>query len=179
VHSEERAISLWLKLCVIDHLQGLQTISLFGNELRTLRGEMKDYVLPRHLTNDQVNSIAEFLDKFQPREVTFEVINNDREAGAYRDDIEKALKKGGCCLSCRQIIDDRTTELDQILASAEHTSHVAQQETIKKVRASLKCNLTIAGVGLPCEWEGNAARYWPTTIPGIRAVLFPQMSLGI
>jgi len=79
--------------------------------------------------------------------------------------------RDGYCLSCRQIIDDRTTELDQILASAKHASPAAQQEAIERVRASLTCKLTIAGAGLPCEWEGNAARHWPKTISGVREIL--------
>ena len=88
-----------------------------------------------------------------------------------RSSFRSKRARDGYCPSCRQIIDDRTTDLDRILASAEHASPVAQQEAIEKVRALLRCRLTIAGAGLPCEWEGNAARYWPKTIPGVREVL--------
>lgn len=88
-----------------------------------------------------------------------------------RSSFRSKRARDGYCLSCRQIIDSRTTELDQVLANAEHASSAAEQKVIEKVRTSLKCKLTIAGAGLPCEWEGNAARYWPTTIPGIRGVL--------
>jgi hypothetical protein len=88
-----------------------------------------------------------------------------------RSSFRSKRARDGYCPSCRQILDDRTRELDQILANAKHLDPAAQQEAIKKVRGSLKCNLTIAGAGLPCEWEGNTARYWPRTIPGTSAVL--------
>ncbi len=88
-----------------------------------------------------------------------------------RSSFRNKKARDGYCPSCRQILDDRTTQLDQILAKAENVNRSAQQEAIEDVRASLKCKLTIAGAGLPCEWEGNAARYWPTTLPGTRAVL--------
>src|SRR5439155_8691714 len=88
-----------------------------------------------------------------------------------RSSVRSKRARDGYCLSCRQIIDDRTTELDQILASAKHASPAAQQEAIERVRASLKCKLTIAGAGVPCEWEGNAARHWSKTASGVREVL--------
>jgi hypothetical protein len=94
-----------------------------------------------------------------------------RKCRVCRSSFRSKRARDGYCTSCRQILDDRTKELDRILANAEKDSRSAQQEAIEDVRASLKCKLTIAGAGLPCEWEGNAARYWPTTIPGIRAVL--------
>jgi len=88
-----------------------------------------------------------------------------------RSSFRSKRARDGYCSSCRQILDDRTKKLDQIFANAEYASPAIQQEAIKEVRVSLKCNLTVAGAGLPSEWEGNAARYWPTTIPGIRGVL--------
>ena len=94
-----------------------------------------------------------------------------RKCRVCRSSFRSKRARDGYCPSCRQILDDRTRKLDQILANAEYASPAAQQEAIKEVRGSLKCNLTIAGAGLPCEWEGNAARYWPVTIPGTRAVL--------
>jgi hypothetical protein len=94
-----------------------------------------------------------------------------RKCRVCRSSFRSKKARDGYCPSCRQILDDRSKELDQMLAIAEHVDPAAQQEAIKKVRGSLKCKLTIAGAGLPCDWEGNAARYWPTTIPGSRVVL--------
>jgi hypothetical protein len=103
--------------------------------------------------------------------VTLRELPHQRKCRICRSSFRSKRARDGYCASCRRIIDDRTIELDRILGSAEHAGLAAQQGATEKVRLSLRCKLTIAGAGLPCEWEGNAARYWPKTIPGVREVL--------
>lgn len=102
---------------------------------------------------------------------TLRELPHGRNCRICRSSFRSKRARDGYCASCRRILDDRTIELDQILARAEHAGPAAQEEAIKKVRALLRCKLTIAGAGLPCDWEGNPARYWPKTIPGVRKVL--------
>jgi hypothetical protein len=102
---------------------------------------------------------------------TIRELPHKRKCRICRSSFRSKKARDGYCPSCRQIMDDRTAELDQMLGSAEHADPAAQKEAIEKVRDCLRCKLTIAGVGMLCEWEGNAARYWPTTIPCVREVL--------
>ena len=79
--------------------------------------------------------------------------------------------RDGYCPSCRQIIEDRTGELDTVLCRVEHSGVAVRQKAIEQVRRSLTCNVVTIGWNVACGWEGNAARGWPRTIASFRAVL--------
>ena len=53
------------------------------------------YVLPRHLSDDQINIVKEYLLQHEPQDYKFEVVRNNEEAGIFRSDIQKALTLGG------------------------------------------------------------------------------------
>jgi hypothetical protein len=53
------------------------------------------YVLPRHLSEDQIAKIGEYLRKFEPQKFNFLVTPNNEEASSYRADIQRALTEGG------------------------------------------------------------------------------------
>ncbi len=76
----------------------------------------------------------------------------------------------GYCSSCRQILADRTRELDAILAAAEGQNAEIEEQAIKTVRAALRCPILMAD-GHPCGWEGNRARIWPQWVPVFREFL--------
>jgi hypothetical protein len=76
----------------------------------------------------------------------------------------------GYCPSCHQILEDRTRELDAILAAAEGQNAEIEAQAIQKVRAALRCPILMAD-GYPCCWEGNRARIWPQAVPALREFL--------
>ena len=88
-----------------------------------------------------------------------------------RSSFRSKKARDGYCFSCRQIIEDRTKELDQILVHAAHSRPGEQQKAIARVRALLTCPILAVGWRIRCDWAGNAARQWPETIAGFRRVL--------
>ena len=76
----------------------------------------------------------------------------------------------GYCPSCRQILTDRTRELDAILAAAEGQNAEIEEQAIKTVRAALRCPILMPD-GYRCGWEGNRARIWPQAVSAFREFL--------
>lgn len=60
-----------------------------------IQESLQRYVLPRHLSPEQINSIGEYLKSHEPQKVKFEVLKNSEEASQYRVDIQNALTIGG------------------------------------------------------------------------------------
>jgi hypothetical protein len=56
------------------------------------------YVLPRHLSSEQIAKISGYLEKYEPQTFGFLVAKYDTEAGGYRVDIQRALTNGGWLL---------------------------------------------------------------------------------
>lgn len=75
--------------CAIWVLAGLN-----GSNQDILRA-LNRYVLPRHLSEQQIATIADYLQKHPPQKVKFSIIRNNEEASSYRVDIQQALLKGG------------------------------------------------------------------------------------
>ena len=67
--------------------------------LRSVQTTLRRYVLPRHLTDDQIATIANYLSAHDPQEIKLIVLQNYEEAGALRMDIQKALAGGGWKIS--------------------------------------------------------------------------------
>lgn len=76
----------------------------------------------------------------------------------------------GYCPSCRQILADRTRELDAILAAAEEQRAEIEAQAIKTVLAALRCPILMPD-GNACGWAGNRARIWPQAVPAFREFL--------
>jgi hypothetical protein len=53
------------------------------------------YVLPRHLSEQQIKTIGDYLAQYPPQQYKFVLIKNYEEGGAYRVDIQRALTLGG------------------------------------------------------------------------------------
>jgi hypothetical protein len=64
------------------------------------------YVLPRHLSEQQINTIGDYLSKYDPQQFKMMVIKNNEEASSYRADIQRALTAGGWDLSTIDYSDD-------------------------------------------------------------------------
>jgi hypothetical protein len=53
------------------------------------------YVLPRHLTADQIATIGRYLKQYDPLRYNMKILANSTEASAYAQDIRTALEDGG------------------------------------------------------------------------------------
>jgi hypothetical protein len=56
---------------------------------------LERYVLPRHLTAEQISKIADFLSKHSPQKVKIQQPLHDEEASSYRCDFQNAITRGG------------------------------------------------------------------------------------
>jgi len=67
-------------------------ISVANNDTQTA---LTRYVLPRHLSQQQMDIISTYLQQHQPFSVKLRTIAMNSEASGYGSDIQKALKSGG------------------------------------------------------------------------------------
>lgn len=65
------------------------------NDQQSIAVVVDRLVLPRRLTQNQQQTISNFLSQFGSHEYAFRLVKNDEEAGTFRADIEQALIKGG------------------------------------------------------------------------------------
>jgi hypothetical protein len=93
-----------------------------------------------------------------------------RQCRVCRSRFGSARARDGYCRSCRQIIENRTCELDAILVAAVNASPGRQDAAMDQVRVSLVCDIPVE-MGLACGWAGTQARYWPKTLPVLRKLL--------
>jgi hypothetical protein len=70
-----------------------------------IENALRRYVLPRHLTDQQISTIADYLRKFGPQVVKFTVAKDNQEANSYRADIQKALEQSGWAISSTDYAD--------------------------------------------------------------------------
>lgn len=82
------------------------TVNRVNVDSRRLKIEMMRYVLPRHLTQRQIDSIGNYLSHQEKQQVVFNVINRDEEASSFRADLQQALAKGGWAVSDIKYSDD-------------------------------------------------------------------------
>jgi len=85
--------ALWLVNAVPVFRAG--DIAVVREDLKAIRSDFRRYVLPRHLTADQIATIAAHLSKYDPRHAKIQVIAGDNEASNYRADFHRALEQGG------------------------------------------------------------------------------------
>ena len=60
-----------------------------------IQSALRRYVLPRHLTEQQIKIVSEYLLKYDPQEVKFIVTKDNEECSSYRADFQRALEQGG------------------------------------------------------------------------------------
>lgn len=81
------------------------------------------YVLPRHLSEEQIGTIGGYLSKYAPCEAKFVVVKNSEEASSYRSDIQRALQLGGWTITSIDYSDDIregiTTQFTQTIESSQ------------------------------------------------------------
>lgn len=87
-------IALGLAICLWGYIVGNKVFQM-ADDVELLSKRMERYVLPRTLTADQKNTIADYLSKFTPQPIAMKVIPRNEEASSYRADLQQALEKGG------------------------------------------------------------------------------------
>jgi hypothetical protein len=64
-------------------------------ELDLIQKNMELYVLPRKLTAEQQEAIAQYLSAHEPYPVAMKIISRNEEARKYGEDLQQSLEKGG------------------------------------------------------------------------------------
>jgi hypothetical protein len=64
------------------------------------------YVLPRHLSEQQIDTIGTYLAQFPPQTASMTVVKNSEEANSYRADFQRAVEKGGWTITSIKYDDD-------------------------------------------------------------------------
>lgn len=82
------------------------TLNRLDTDNKHLKSQMVRYVLPRKLTQEQIDSIGEYPSHQDRNQVVMQIIARDEEAGSYRADIQQALEKGGWAVSDFKYADD-------------------------------------------------------------------------
>ena len=110
------------------------------------------YVLPRHLSEQQIDTIAGYLSKYDPQQFKMIVIKNNEEASSYRSDIQRALTAGGWELSTIDYSDDvregislQFTETQESSQRRPDPKHPKPLEILQ--RAFQQARVQLAGTG--------------------------------
>jgi hypothetical protein len=75
-------------------------------DMQSIRTTLRRYVQPRHLTDAQIGTIANYLSHHEPQHVKMIQLKNREEAGSYRADIQRALMAGGWIIDSVDVSDD-------------------------------------------------------------------------
>lgn len=144
---------VWLSIVLIIWLYA--AISLFigsrwQREMRQIiekdiipfRLALERWVIPRRLTEQQINSIAQYLAKFRPSTVSFKTKKDDEEADFYRGDLHDALNRGGWKVLQRDYVTDvkegLTIHVEDTPASAAAADDPRQPKPSHLLFAALK-----------------------------------------
>jgi hypothetical protein len=128
----------------------------FYRDLRSLQTAMKRYVLPRHLTDAQISTIANYLSQHEPQKIKMIQLKNNEESSAYRADFQNALTRGGWTIVAIDVSDDLPegvcTNFVQTMASAQRQpdpKHPNANELLQEAlrQAQVKLNQTSGGSG--------------------------------
>jgi hypothetical protein len=104
---------------------------------RDLESTLSRYVLPRHLTEEQIAAIATYLKGFPPQTAKILVPSGNREANSYASDFYQALQQGGWTVSIDRCIDAR----DRIKFSQEKLDATAN-DWCENLTEGLSTNFT-------------------------------------
>jgi hypothetical protein len=95
---------LWLAN-LIPVIRAGQIMAL-RDDIGTIRKTLDRYVSPRHLTTEQISTIASYLSQHDEHHIKFRVVWNDNEAGNYRGDLQQALQRGGWIIDGIDTVQD-------------------------------------------------------------------------
>jgi hypothetical protein len=114
----------------------------FYRDLRSLQTAMKRYVLPRHLTDAQISTIANYLSQNEPQQIKMVQLKNNEESSAYRADFQNALTKGGWKIVAIDVSDDLPegvcTNFIQTMAGAQRQPDPKRPNVNELLQAALR-----------------------------------------
>lgn len=147
------------------------------------RMALERWVIPRHLSPEQKETIGNYLSKFRSHTVAFTVTRNDEEADSYRNDLQEALVNGGWIVSGRSNADDvkegltirfdqtfatsqlrddpRTPEQDRLLQEALRKAGVEIDGGGGQSGESIKENILTIHIGHRRRDRLSALQHWP------------------
>jgi hypothetical protein len=97
-------LALWGYLAIISVIAGVQRnneIVALRNDQQSITQALDRFVLPRQLSERQMDSIGGYLKQFPSVVFSFDIAKGDEEAGQYAADLRRALEKGGWHLSAK------------------------------------------------------------------------------
>lgn len=88
------------------------------------------YVLPRHLSEEQIKKIADYLSQYPSHKFHTVLVEKNQEASSYASDIQKALKAGGWELGTTSLVNvDQVPEgLSYLITRTDESSQRLQQQ---------------------------------------------------
>jgi hypothetical protein len=121
------------------------------------------YVLPRHLSEQQIITIGEYLSKYDPQQFKMIVIKHNEEASSYRADIQRALTLGGWELSTIDYSDDvregiglQFTETQESSQRRQDPKHPKPLELLQRAFQQARVQLAGSGSGSGVSITANS-----------------------
>lgn len=135
-------------------LAGIFAILLWvlSGKVNALRYAIDCFVMPRHLTNEQITKIAEYLSRNAPSDIELYQVEHDEEAGAYRADFYNAIKAGGWkilqvhVIPEAQVHSDLHIQFDEPLQTSPQTSPPEEDPKHPRPHTILQQAFQYAGV---------------------------------
>jgi len=142
--------SLLLALLIVLLLILFRPLSRQIQEMRRL---LDRYVVPRHLTEEQIDTIAGHLREYPPGRVVLRFPGHDSETAAFRGDFGRALRQGGWEVS-HEISDEGREGISMYLQRPPNDGQRSNTD-IEKSRDVLKGAIQKAGVHLEGDGSGG------------------------
>ncbi len=140
---------LWIGMAV-----WLLTISI---KVSALRDDVDCFVMPRHLSSEQISKIAEYLSKNEPSEISLYQVEGDEEAGGYRGDFYMALKEGGWKILAVHQVPEAQAHSDMFLEYKEPLQTPMPEEDPKHPRPHTLLGQALRHAGVMNGGAGGGA----------------------
>jgi hypothetical protein len=119
--------TIWLYgavLSIVLMIQRNEFKTIVKEDIVPIRNALERWVIPRNLSEEQKETIGNYLSKFRPYKAAFTVPTRDAEAVSYQNDIKEALVAGGWKISSgRTDLDDVEEGLTYDFIQTPETFH--------------------------------------------------------
>ena len=134
-------------------------IWVLSEKVSNIQSAIDCLVTPRHLTDDQIAKIAEFLSAHESHEIILNRIRDDTEASSYQGDFYRAFEKGGWTITAVNIVPEssegthlnftQTQESAQQKPDAKHPKpDVLLQQALKQADVEIEGSGGQSGVAI-------------------------------
>jgi hypothetical protein len=124
-------------------------LAALRNDEQSIVKVLDRLVLPRSLSDGQINAIAAFLHNYSPQEVTIETLLGDDETSRYAAFFYQALSKGGWTIEMKHV-----PSLNQVGVSIHFTQtmqHAQIPTDYSRLKADELLKLSLASAGVPID----------------------------